>query len=155
YPMDVTFFQHLFTKISDRGRQILDLSFVGTSEQKSLEALCHALTSSKGEASRVVLARQILDRYNSLEGVKKSTFFATLARDFGVDQAAVTCAAKEYLENQTARALKKLSASVESHFQELLRRLNMAPGGTASLVKMREDLLERLPENPLFEELDS
>ena len=34
--------------------------------------------------------------------------------------------------------------SVESPRQELLRRLNLAPGGTAALVRMRSDLLARM-----------
>ena len=64
--MDVSFFQEILTKISERGRQILDLSFIGGGEQETLESLCHALVSSRGEASGVALARQILQ---SLHGV--------------------------------------------------------------------------------------
>ena len=44
----------------------------------------------------------------------------------------------------TPEAYLGLSAAVESPRQELLRRINMAPGATAQIVKMREVLTGRL-----------
>src|SRR5205814_7404671 len=38
----------------------------------------------------------------------------------------------------------ELHQAAEPRRQELLRRLNLAPGGTASLVKMREQLLDAM-----------
>jgi len=96
--MDVSFFQEILTKISDRGRQILDLSFIGGGEQESIESLCQALTSSRGEAMGVALARNILDRYLSFEDSEKSTFFAFLARDLRPKSDNIFRAAKAYLD---------------------------------------------------------
>jgi malonyl-CoA decarboxylase len=45
--------------------------------------------------------------------------------------------------------------AAESRRQELLRRLNFAPSGTASLLRMREDLLQFLPQHPGLREVDS
>ncbi|MEF9605783.1 malonyl-CoA decarboxylase family protein, partial [Paracoccus sp. PXZ] len=38
--------------------------------------------------------------------------------------------------------------------QELFRRLNLAPGGTAALVRMREELLRHLRDNPALRRVD-
>ncbi len=143
--MDVSFFQEILAKISDRGRQILDLSsLMSASGEEPFESLCRALVSSRGEASGVALARRVLDLYRESSEEEKDTIFAFLATNFIPNQAIVEGAAKSYLTAPTQQALDRLIESVESPRQELLRRLNLAPGGTAALVGMREDLLKRL-----------
>ena len=42
------------------------------------------------------------------------------------------------------RTAAEVHAAAEARRQELLRRLNLAPGGTAALVRMREHLLDAL-----------
>jgi malonyl-CoA decarboxylase len=142
--MNVSFFQELLSKISERGRQILDLpALIGASGQESFESLCQALVSSRGEASGVILASRVLDRYREASPARKDAIFAFLASNFAPESAKVEKAARDYLEAPGAETLDKLAMSVESPRQELLRRLNLAPGGTATLVRMREDLLVR------------
>jgi malonyl-CoA decarboxylase len=142
--MDVSFFQEILGKISDRGRQILDLSsLIGTGGQESFESLCRALVSSRGEASGVALARRVLDSYKEAEPDRKDAIFAFLAGEFVPDEALIEKAAKAYLQDPGPETLDRLAQSVESPRLELLRRLNLAPGGTATLVGMRQDLLAR------------
>jgi hypothetical protein len=58
--MDVSFFQEMLSRISERGRQILDLpSLITVGGQETFESLCKALVSSRGEASGVALARRV------------------------------------------------------------------------------------------------
>lgn len=152
--MDVSFFQEILTRISERGRQILDLSFIGGGEQESLESLCHALVSSRGEASGVALARQILDRYMESDEEERNRFFAFLARDFLPDSVKIEKAARAYLGGPTQETLDSLSRSVEPPLQELLRRLNLAPRGTSVLVRMREDLLSLLDRDKSLAAID-
>jgi malonyl-CoA decarboxylase len=153
--MDVSFFQEILTKISDRGRQILDLSsLIGTGEQETLESLCHALVSSRGEASGVALARRVLERYRESDQEERGLFFLFLAANFRPSSTKIEAAAKAYLASPNQQTLIELTRSVESPLQELLRRLNLAPGGTAVLVKMRQELLGRLKENPQFSAID-
>lgn len=144
--MDVSFFQEMLNRISERGRQILDLpALIGAGGgQASFENLCEALVSSRGEASGVALAKRLLERYEEAGPSDKDAIFAYLASRFVPNSAAVEKAAKSYLEHPGPEALEALAASVESPRQELLRRLNLAPGGTAALVRMRSDLLERM-----------
>jgi malonyl-CoA decarboxylase len=142
--MDVSFFQEILTKISQRGRQILVMPrLIGTGGQESFESLCEVLVSTRGEASGVVLARRILDRYIETDAPGKDEIFAYLASHFAPDREAVEKAAKDYIEAPSPEALDKLATSVESPRQEFLRRLNLAPGGTSALVRMRQDLLAR------------
>ncbi len=143
--MDVSFFQEILNKISERGRQILDLpSLIAAGAQESFESLCEALVSSRGEASGVVLAQRILERYEAADPSGKDAIFAFLAGRFVPNAAGVENAAKSYLDDPRPETLERLAMSVESPRQELLRRLNLAPGGTAALVRMRCDLLERM-----------
>ncbi len=153
--MDVSFFQEILSKISDRGRQILDLSaIIGTGEQETLESLCHALVSSRGEASGVALARRILDIYAESDDKQRTNFFIFLARNFLPNSARIENAAQAYLQSPSQQTIEELTESLESPRQELMRRLNLAPGGTAALVRMRRDLLSRLKAHPEFAAID-
>jgi malonyl-CoA decarboxylase len=48
-----------------------------------------------------------------------------------------------------------LHSAAEPRRQELIRRLNLAPGGTHGLVRMREDVLRNLPGHPDLESVDA
>ena len=50
--------------------------------------------------------------------------------------------------------MQRLFEVCEPPRQELLRRLNLAPGGTRELVRMREDLLHAVPEEPELKPVD-
>ena len=143
--MDVSFFQEILAKISERGRQILDLpSLIGAGGEESFESLCEGLASSRGEASGVALARRILDRYEEADPAGKDAIFAFLASRFVPSATEAAKAAEAYLKEPGPETLERLAMAVELPRQELLRRLNLAPGGTAALVRMREDLLRRM-----------
>ena len=48
-----------------------------------------------------------------------------------------------------------LAEAADPPRQELLRRMNMAPGGTAALIAMRREVLEHLPEEPSLKPLET
>jgi malonyl-CoA decarboxylase len=153
--MEVSFFQDLLSRISERGRQILDFSsLIGVEEEESFESLCRALLSSRGEASGVALARRILDRYQGASEEEQDDIFNFLASQIVPDDKTIEIAAKAYIQDPSPKTLARLAETVESPRLELLRRLNLAPGGTASLVHMRENLLGRLQANPAFQSID-
>ena len=58
-------------------------------------------------------------------------FFDRLAERFSSDPVALKRATETYAANPSAASLSVLRAAVESPCQELFRRLNVAPGGTA------------------------
>src|SRR5690606_14364017 len=53
-----------------------------------------------------------------------------------------------------ADALYRLHRVSEPRTQELLRRLNMADGGTRRLVRMREAVIEAIAQHPILRNLD-
>jgi len=106
-----------------------------------LQARCDTLLSSRGEASGMALAQDVLERWRALDGAGQRAFLHLLLR-FGADEAQLEAAIAHWQENRQAHALARLHASAEPRRQELIRRLNLAPGGIATLVHMREVLLE-------------
>jgi len=111
-----------------------------------IEARCETLLSSRGEASGMALAKDILERWHALDGEAQHAFMRMLLTRFGPDTARLDAAIDAWREHRQAQHLAGLHVASEPRRQELIRRLNLAPGGTAALVHMREVLL-RLKEN--------
>ncbi len=120
----------------------------------ALEALAAELISSKGEASGVAQATRLLAGYRGLDAEGRRAFFRHLAEDWQPDRERALAAADAFRANPTAETQAALTATLEPRRQELFRRLNMAPGGTAALVRMRADLLADLPGAPELAPID-
>jgi malonyl-CoA decarboxylase len=118
-------------------------------------ALCHALLSERGEASGAALAREALAAYRMLSGPALTAFFDVLAEEFSPDPEAVGEAADAYRRDASQANLIRLQRVVEPPRQELLRRLNLANGGTAALVEMRRRLLRDLNAHPHWAGIDA
>jgi malonyl-CoA decarboxylase len=118
---------------------------------EDLRLLAEALLSGRGEASGVAIACELLASYAEARADAKLGFLKTLAGRFGPDAARVEQAIVRYQTEPTPKAAMELHNAAEPRRQELIRRLNLAPGGTAALVKMREDLIRSLADH---EELD-
>jgi malonyl-CoA decarboxylase len=108
----------------------------------NLFKLCDALMAESGEYASTALAREALDAYEDLDPPGRAEFFDVLARDYSPEPEAVTQSAAAYQADPSPANLERLFAVVEPRRQELFRRLNMAPGGTAALVEMRKELLK-------------
>ena len=109
---------------------------------------CRRLLSARGEANSAAHAATALQQYQLLSEPLELRFFEHLDQDFGLDPAKVLEAAQQYAATPTAQTLKNLTSVAEPPRQELLRRLNRAPGGTALIVQMRRQLLRMLPLHP-------
>ena len=105
---------------------------------------CRQLLTAKGEGNSVALAAQALDHYERLGNDGVQQFFELLAREFDPDPAEVLQFAERYAASRSPESLIELARAAESPRQELLRRLNRAPGGTGVIVRMRAALLARL-----------
>jgi malonyl-CoA decarboxylase len=144
----------MLTSIAERGRALLDLTPYRrnhrdrreSAEQRtaSLIELCEELLSGRGEASGVALAREILNRFADLTAGPRIAFFEALASAFGPDAARVEAAIEAWHAARSEATAADLHRASEPRRQELIRRLNLAPGGTAALVRMREQLLDAL-----------
>ncbi len=145
--MNASFFGELLQTIAERGRSLLDRrrDRRGAEERShGLVELCEELLSGRGEASGVALAREILAGYEDLTTGPRIAFFEALATRFGADHTRIDPAIEAWQREQSEQAAADLHVAAEPRRQELFRRLNLAPGGTAALVAMREQLLEAL-----------
>jgi malonyl-CoA decarboxylase len=122
---------------------------------RGLLAECRRLLSERGEANGPAIAAGIVERIDALADEHRARFFDHLARDFSPDPKAVLAAAQAYAQDPGANQLMRLTQVAEAPRQELFRRLNRAPGGTAAIVRLRRRLLERLPRQPQWQALDA
>jgi malonyl-CoA decarboxylase len=137
------FFSDLLASISERGRTLLRGGGPPDTKQDASELieLCEALLSGRGEASGVAIAREVLDRYRQLDDAGRLAFFETLARSYGPDRERLSQAIEAWRAQPSDEDASDLHFASEPRRQELIRRLNRAPGGTSELVALRADLL--------------
>ena len=149
--MNGTYFSELLASIAERGRSLLG-AIPGEADPArrggSLADLCEGILSGRGEASGTALAREVLDRYARLDVEGREAFFEELARSFGPATDRLEAAVAAWRDGHSAEQAADLHYLAEPRRVELFRRLNRAPGGTASLVVMRGDLLALVREHP-------
>lgn len=126
----------------------------GGSKEGSISKLCLSLLSEVTEVSGLQLAGVILEKYHELDEKGRLDFFSFLNKDLDIDPDLLVDLAQKYQETQSPEIFKRLSEASEPRRKELFRRLNHAPGATADLVKMREQLLSLLRENPSYARTD-
>lgn len=150
------FFSDLLSTISERGRTLLrrNGSAVTRQDASELLELCEALLSGRGEASGTAMAREVLDRYHHLDSNGRLTFFEALTRDYGPDREKLSHAIETWRAQPSDDDASDLHFASEPRRQELIRRLNRAPGGTSALVEMRADLLSVMKGNKDLAALD-
>lgn len=153
--MNVSFLQELLSSVAEQGRALLPKSLFGGDAGVDVEKLARALLSGRGEASGVALAREVLDRYARLDATERLQFFRFLATEMQPDPAAVSAAARAYLDAPEGANLAKLQKVLESPRVEFFRRLNLAPGATPEIVAMRSDLLRVLPKEETLAAVDA
>jgi malonyl-CoA decarboxylase len=140
------FFSDLLASISERGRTLLRRAGPTDAKQDAsdLIELCEALLSGRGEASGTAMAREVLDRYRDLDEPGRLSFFAMLAKAYGPDREKLAQAIEAWRAQPNDEDASDLHFASEPRRQELIRRLNRAPGGTSALVAMRADLLSAM-----------
>ncbi len=122
---------------------------------RDLVALCEALLAERAEFAGAALAREALRAYQGLDERCREEFFDVLARGYSPSPELVAAAADAYRAEPSPANLLRLQETVEPARQELFRRLNMAPGGTAALVEMRRLLLRSMDKNPMWRVIDA
>ncbi len=131
---------------------------IGRSNKKTINPenlinLCNQLVSKNGEATLFSLAKIILEDFEALSEEQKKSFFTQLLKQFSVDRPSLKNALKNLNYDDEAQ-LRELHKIIEPKSQELLRRLNQAPNGMPSLLKMRESLLIYIKDSPELKPLD-
>lgn len=156
--VNMNFLQDLLSSIGRRTRGQHLSSGDGANAPSSLARLtsvCETLMHPGGEASQILIAQEALERYASLDDADRIAFFQLLAERYAADPQAIHQAYAAYRDSEDNASLQRLFAASEPRRQHLLRRLNLCPGGTYELVKMRADLLRCLKSNPELAPLDA
>ena len=121
---------------------------------RELVGLCEALLAERGEYTSTALARDALAACQALDERSREDFFDVLARHYSPSPEAVSRVAAAYQADPSPANLAHLQETVEPPRQEIFRRLNMAPGGTATLVEMRSQLLKGMKAHPHWKVID-
>ena len=132
--------------------------FESFSQKRALETLKKTalnLISEKGESNARSIASKLVLQFQALEKAEQLQFFEFLAQKFSPDPYDVLQAAQNYADKADDDSLIKLFKIVEPARQEFLRRVNRAPDGTQTVVRMRELLLEHAKSRPGLRAVDA
>ena len=140
--------------VAGRGRALVGIRRPAPLDVEGLIELARKLLGGRGEASGAATAATLLAGFGALGEAEKRAFLSVIGDEFGPDLPALEEAARAFLDAPDSVRAGELFARAEPTRQELIRRLNHAPGGTLALVKMRETLLAALKEGAPLEALD-
>ena len=153
----MTFVTDLLATVSRRSRELIGWKPAEFEPRTAADilALARTLLSRRGEASGTALARDILSGYARLDAEGRLAVLRELATGFGADKAKLDAAIVAYQVDPTGAAALALHEAAEPRRQELIRRLNLAPGGTLALVRLRDDLLAHVGASAELQLLDT
>lgn len=129
--------------------------FIQNKKLDAAKLTAKKLLSARGEANAQSMAIKLIHSYEHLDKRSQTDFFHYLSSEFNPDPALVMDAANRYSTERNESSLIHLFQTVEPPRQELLRRVNRAPAGTATILKMRQTLLSYLKEHPAFRATDA
>ena len=98
---------------------------------------CLKLLGEKGELGGMAVASDLIERLDALDDSELDGFFEFLAADLSPDPKQVLKLAQAYADTPDATTLLELTRAAEPPRQELFRRLNRMPGGTAAASGVR------------------
>jgi len=139
--------------IAERGRTLLGSSRANK-PASNIEHLALDLLSERGEATSMARADAIVRLYASLSKEQRELFHLFLAVNFLPESTRLKAAARAYLNAPSPETVAELALASEPPRHELIRRMNVAPGATALLVRMREELLVSLEKQPQLKPLE-
>mgnify|MGYP002629142099 FL=1 len=148
------FLKKIINSIADAGKDLLTKAFTGQRNLSTLLELSEDLISYKGVASGIAIAREISETYKTLSVEDKKKFFQEIDKKLKPNMDLIEQKSIEFAKNKNKETLKELASLAEGNRQEFIRRMNMAPNGTAFLVSMREDLLKIVLEDSTLKDLD-
>lgn len=125
------------------------------SEFKKLVADCDNLIREEGQSISIRIAAQAITRFQRLDLKFRQQFYEHLATHYNPELDRIEQAVSAYRQNASPEMLVALVKTVEPPRQELLRRLNRAPNGTAAIVQMREEILAHMKSFPALHAVDA
>jgi len=151
----MTKFNQWVSSIADAGRELLSRVDSRPEKDQAITLLCRELSTSKGEAMGTAIAHEVVKAYQALSAEGKQAFFELLLNEYGPNPKHIIESAEQYRHNPGRNTYRALSHAIEAPRQNLFRRINMAPEGTATLIQMRKDLLTLLPGDDSLRDVDT
>jgi malonyl-CoA decarboxylase len=146
--------ERLWSGIADQGRAFARVPATDVAGPERARQLMGALLSERGEASGAALARELIACLRGMSVAQRLEVMQGVSEGFAPDPAVLRAAAETYLASPGPDAATRLHEAAEPPRQELLRRMNMAPGGTAMLVELRREVLGALKQNDAYRPLN-
>ena len=146
--------ERLWSSIADRGRLFASVPNDSVPPLERARSLAEALLTERGEASGAAVAREVMAALRELAPQDRAAFHLFMATHFNPRPEPLRQAAEAYLADPTPENASRLAQCAEPPRQELLRRMNMSPGGTAALVELRRQLLDEMREVPALRPLE-
>jgi len=115
---------------------------------EALYATAEALLANTSETASLALAELLVRRYAGLADKEKLGFLIYLLREMGPNPAAIDLAVDAYRMERSDATMARLFQAVEPRRQAFFRSMNMAPGGTWTVLCMRADTLSFLDSHP-------
>ena len=127
--------ERVWSSVADRGRAYADVPAAGLPPLERARRLAQALLSERGEASGAAVARRIAGQPGGARR-RRIGWPSCSCWPKASGRTRRSCAPPPRPGSPTPgpEAAARLAAAAEPPRQELLRRMNMAPGGTAALV---------------------
>jgi malonyl-CoA decarboxylase len=144
----------LWAGIADQGRAFARVPSGDVQGPARAQALAAALLSERGEASGAAVSRELITCLRALSPEERLGVLRGFGEGFAPDEARLRAAAEAYIAAPGAEAAADLFDAAEPPRQELLRRANRAPGGTAMLVELRRELLAHVKGDAALARLD-
>ncbi|MBP0445771.1 malonyl-CoA decarboxylase [Roseomonas sp. SSH11] len=147
--------ERLWSSIADRGRLFASVPNDSAPPLERAKSLTEALLTERGEASGAAVAREVMLALRDLAPADRAAFHLFLATSFDAKPEPLREAAEAYLADPSPKNATRLARAAEPPRQELLRRMNMSPGGTAALVELRRQLLHEMRDEPALKPLEA
>src|ERR1700704_1900124 len=132
-----------------------DRSDVRPARLDHAKQLAATLLSERREASGELVARQLHEVLRALDASDRHGFQRHLGKEFQPDGTALRASADGNPADGPGEAAAALARAADPPRQELLRRINMAPGGTGALMAMRSEIASWLRGEPELKLLDA
>jgi malonyl-CoA decarboxylase len=114
----------------------------------ALYATAEALLANTSETASLALAELFVRRWAALKEDERLEFLLFLLREMGPSRAALDLAVDAYRMERSDATMVRLFQAVEPRRQGLFRAVNMAPGGTWTVLSMRAETLGLLDAHP-------
>lgn len=147
--------ERVWMTVAQRGRVFAAIPALSIEPLERAKLLATSLLSARGEASGAAVSQELLEVLEQLGVDDRHAFLLFVAEGFQADNVRLSDAARHYLATPTALSATHLAEAAEPPRQELLRRMNMAQGGTRALVDLRREIPTLQTRLPVFAALDA